>query len=133
MKKKRVMILLLSFMLLYPLNPQASAQAKTKTELLEQALLQQLHTTIYESLQKLYREEFPQYEDVKIIHIDSFITGENSSNTEGDRKVSATGGATVFHVTVQLKAINHDEIVQIFMSNEQHGSTYSVIKIKTSR
>jgi len=133
MKKKRVMILLLSFILLYPLIPQASAQAETKAELLEQALLQQLHATIYQSLQKLYREEFPQYEDIKIINIESYVTGKGSLNIEGDRKVSATGGATVYQITVQLKAINHDEIVQIILSNEQYGSTYSVIEIKTSR
>jgi|GEM_PF-3380104 len=133
MKKKTLLILLLSFILLCPLVPQASAQTDVKTELLEQALLQQLHATIYQSLQKLYREEFPQYEDIKIIDIESYVTGKGSLNIEEERKVSAAGGATVYNITVQLKAIHHHEIVQMTMSNEQNGATYTVNQIKTRK
>lgn len=133
MKKTKLWIVLLSFLLLLPIVPQASAQSETKTELLEQALIQQLYPTIYRVLQELYREDFPQFDDIAISHIDSYVTGNSALNVDAEQKVSATGGATVYNITVQLKAVHHHEIVHIFMSNEQHSTTYTVKEIKTSR
>lgn len=95
MKKKQILIVLLLFMLLSPLIPQASAKTDTKTERLEQALIQQLHATIYQSLQELYREQFPQFDDVKIHHIESYVTGVSSLNAEEDQQASAAAGAAI--------------------------------------
>ncbi|MFC6333027.1 hypothetical protein ACFP56_10365 [Paenibacillus septentrionalis] len=129
MKKKLFMLLFLCFALLSCLVPSSSAKTELKCELLEQALLQQLHPIIYKTLQSLYNEAYPQFEEVRIIQIDSYVTG-NTTETNSNREASASGGAKVFHIVVQARAVHHQQLIQLYMDNEQHGSNYIVSKIK---
>lgn len=131
MKKKLFMLVFLCFALLTCLEPGSSAKTELKSELLEQALLQQLHPVIYKTLQSLYNETYPQFDEVHIVQIDSYITG-NTTEIERDsnREASASGGAKVFHIVVQARAVHHQQLVQLHMDNEQHGSSYIVTKIK---
>src|SRR5690606_37482986 len=133
MKLKHVVSFMLVILLLSAVIPQASANTDSRAYLLEQALLQQLHATIYQSLQELYQEEYPQFDEVKIINIESYITGNILFPTDADRKASASGGATVYNITVEVKAIHHDEIVQMVMNNEQEGYMYTVKELKTRK
>lgn len=128
---------MLSFMLLillpFTVIPQTSANADSRAYLLEQALIQQLHATIYQSLQDLYHEEYPQFDDIKIINIESYITGNIPFHAEDGRKASASGGATVYNITIEVNAIHHEEIVQMVMNNEQEGYMYKVSEMKTRK
>lgn len=108
----------------------ALTEVHSKTEYLEQALIQQLHPVIYPSLQKLYNEDYPQFDQIEVVHISSYITGNNTQESDNRLPVSATGGAKVFEIIVQLRALNHSEFVQIYMNNETDGSTYKVTSIK---
>lgn len=127
------MIIAMSSILFFQVIPQSTiyAQNDDKIELLEQALIQQLHPVIYQSLQNLYHETYPQFTDIKIVYIEAYVTGTSSSNSEQDRKASAAGGAKVFNLIVQVTAIHHHEVVQMFMNNEAGSSTYTVTKVKT--
>jgi len=133
MKLKHVVSFMLVILLLSAVIPQATANTESRAYLLEQALLQQLHATIYQSLQELYQEEYPQFDEVKIINIESYITGNILFPTDAGRKASASGGATVYNITVEVKAIHHDEIVQMVMNNEQEGYMYTVKELKTRK
>lgn len=135
MRKKLIIIIALGTILFFQAASQSAqaAQNDEKIELLEQALIQQLHPVIYQSLQNLYHETYPQFVDIKIVHIESYVTGTSSSVSEQDRKASAAGGAKVFSLIVQVTAIHHHELVQIFMNNEAGGSTYTVTRVKTSK
>lgn len=133
MKLKHVVSFMLVILLLSAVIPQATANTESRAYLLEQALLQQLHATIYQSLQELYQEEYPQFDEVKIINIESYITGNILFPTDAGRKASASGGATVYNITVEVKAIHHDEIVQMVMNNEQEGYMYTVKDLKTRK
>ena len=133
MKLKHVVSFMLVILLLSAVIPQATANTESRAYLLEQALLQQLHATIYQSLQELYQEEYPQFDEVKIINIESYITGNILFPTDAGRKASASGGATVYNITVEVKAIHHDEIVQMVMYNEQEGYMYTVKELKTRK
>jgi len=129
LKKKLFMLLFLFFALLSCFVPSSSAKTELKCELLEQALLQQLHPVIYKTLQSLYDEAYPQFDEVRIIQIDSYVTG-NTTETNSNREASASGGAKVFHIVVQARAVHHQQLIQLYMDNEQHGSSYIVSKIK---
>lgn len=133
MKKIIMVSLLICSSLMFQEMPATYAQSKPETELLEQALIQQLYPVIYNSLQELYNEKFPQFDEMSIIHIDSFITGTNGENNDSNRQASASGGAKIFNITVQVRAIHHHEIVHILMSNELNGAMYTVTKISKSK
>ena len=130
---QRILSCIFILMILLTAIPQASANTESRAYLLEQALLQQLHATIYQSLQELYQEEYPQFDEVKIINIESYITGNILFPTDAGRKASASGGATVYNITVEVEAIHHDEIVQMVMNNEQEGYMYTVKDLKTRK
>lgn len=100
--EKNIKIICLSLSIaLFPLLNTAFGQTHddTKETLLEQALIQQLFPVIYSSLQTLYNEKYPVFDNEHIVKINSYITGTTSLD-KPDKRVSATGGARVFEMVI---------------------------------
>ncbi|WP_212962493.1 hypothetical protein [Cohnella xylanilytica] len=107
------------------MNQTATARPVSKEELLEDALLQQLHPVIYSTLQILYHEKYPAMDHERIVRIASYLTGFRP-----DRQASALGGAKVFQIIVEVRAVRHHQVVRMVLNNERGANLYSVSEIK---
>ncbi|MFC5470644.1 hypothetical protein ACFPPD_18275 [Cohnella suwonensis] len=129
MKKYIYIIIFFLSILVLPVfhNTNVNAKDDSRETMLEKALLQQLHPVIIRSLQNLYHEKYPGFDHELILQINSYITG--SSNIIPEKKTSAIGGARVFEIVIQLRVVNHHEIVELTLNNEENGS-YVLKRVK---
>lgn len=88
---------------------------------MEQALIQMLYPNVYTALQQAYQEQYPSFDNARIVRIRSYNTG-----IQQDRATSAIGGARSFEIDVEVRMRNYKQLVRIRMNNEE-GDRYAVV------
>lgn len=101
-----------------------------REDLIEGALLQQLHPVIVSSLREIYNEKYSQFENERIISINERVTVKNKDINA--RAVDAIHGAKYFEITIMLSRPN-SEMVELILSNEKTPAHYYLVNYKILR
>lgn len=101
--------------------------AEPREELIEQALLQQLHPAVQASLQSIYHEKYSQYSCEHIVSINERVTA--SKKKAKAKPVDAIHGQKYFIITVGLLRTN-GEYVELYLKNDTAEARYYLLSYK---
>jgi hypothetical protein len=108
-------------------STESKVYSEPKENVIEKALLQQLHPIIVSSLRDIYKEEISQYGCERIISINERITTKNKDNKA--RPVDAIHGAKFFEVTIVICRPN-GENVELILKNDTVKAQYYLVRYK---
>jgi hypothetical protein len=121
--------LIFSLFIWFAVQGTGYAYAEPKEELMEHALLQQLHTAIVSSLQSIYKEQYSQYQCVSIISINERVTSKNKEKKA--KPVDAIHGQKYFEIVVGLLRTN-GEYLELNLKNDTASAQFYLVGFKKS-
>ncbi|SEB86282.1 hypothetical protein SAMN05443246_2164 [Paenibacillus sp. GP183] len=105
----------------------SKAFAEPREILIENALLQQLHSVIVSSLKDIYKEKYPQFGCSRITLINERVTVKRKDKKASP--VDAMHGATFFEITVVICRPNKDN-VELILKNDTATAQYYLLSYK---
>lgn len=100
---------------------QATAYSQPREQLVEEALLQQLHPVIVSSLKEINKEAYSQYGCERIVSINERVTIKNKDNKA--MPADAIHGANYFEITVTI-CRSPSENVELILKNDSAMAQY---------
>jgi hypothetical protein len=108
-------------------STESKVYSEPRENVIEQALLQQLHPVIVSSLRELYKEEISQYGCARIVSINERITTKNKDNKA--RPFDLIHGAKFFEITIVICRPNGENI-ELILKNDTVNTQYYLVGYK---
>jgi hypothetical protein len=108
-------------------STEVKVYSEPRENVMEQALLQQLHQVIVFAHRDIYKEGTSQYISARIISINERTTIKNKDKIA--RPVDAVHGAKYFEIIIVICRPN-GENVELFLKNDTKTSQYYLVSYK---
>lgn len=96
---------------------------------LEEALLQQLHSSIVSALESIYKTEYVTFGCKQISTINTLVTLRNKDKES--IRADAMHGGTYFELTISLCNVGlNEDNVELYFKNDTAGANYYLIDYK---
>lgn len=126
-----ILVILMSVFLNAPILSFAS-NTDVREKLLEEALLEQLHTNIVGALKNIYKTEYVMFGCTKISTIRR-LTAVNNKDEERSKEVEvdAMNSGKYFEITINVCEVGPDEDdVELYFKNDTTGANYYLADYK---
>ena len=113
------------------LTSASNAGISEREKQLEEALLQQLHSSIVSALKSIYKTEYIMIGCKQISSINSLVTLKNKDKESKSISADAMHGGKYFELTISLCDVGPEEdYVELYFKNDSAGANYYLVHYK---
>lgn len=127
--KRSLCILVLVGIMLSNSTVAFASYTGSREKQLEEALLQQLHSSIVSALKSIYKTEYVTFGGKQISTINTLVTLRNKDKES--MRADVMHGGTYFELTVSLCNVGlNEDNVELYFKNDTAGANYYLVDYK---
>ncbi|MBY3621608.1 hypothetical protein HGO21_18935 [Acinetobacter sp. CUI P1] len=127
--KQSLYVLVLIGIVLTNSNLTLASNTGIREKQLEEALLQQLHSSIVSALKSIYKTEYVMFGCKQISSINTLVTLKNQDKES--IRTDAMHGGTYFELTISLCNVgSKEDYVELYFKNDTPGANYYLVDYK---